>query len=555
MKRIISFALVLGMVLCMFPIANADIDSPVVYINGQPLDCGAAAPIIQDGRTLVPIRAVLEALGADVNWDGETHTATASKNGEYCAVQIGSDTMQTGILQGCTPSGTPVQTAQQVLDVPAQIINDFTYIPLRAVSEALRAEVEWNGDAYAAYITTTEDKPADGWLYYASWSDGGGLYKIDSNGNNRQKLSDEDCYNIRYFEGYIYYTTRRNPERLYRVKTDGTGEIQLSEDRVAVKEMQDGWIYYSVLPSHSSNSYFNPSSLYKMRLDGSDVQLVTDDKVGDIAILGDTIYYSADANLEASSEPKLVSNIWDEIYHMYSISTDGTNRKQIGEDAFKLLELSSFTLKGDWIYAEIQIEEYVTEFYRISLDGKVLQKLTDNSSWPEQYTDTHIIYTSNSQDIRIVELDGKNDTLLAEGKSEAFYSGIYEDTIFYHYWGSKYDLDFPKHLIDSVWSVNIDGSNRTKILDGVVYACVYKGRLYCYMREPNDGLLSVALDGSDKIWYTHFPVYYMIEFENKMYYTLRDTNQVYTITDDGRKTYQLTKESTHYGRFVLNDVE
>lgn len=97
-------------------------------------------PVAQNGRTLVPLRAIFEALGATVNWDGNTQTITAVKDDTTVTLQIGSDTMY--------KNGQPVK-----LDVPATAQNGRTLVPVRAISEAFNCKVEWNPGLYTVIIT------------------------------------------------------------------------------------------------------------------------------------------------------------------------------------------------------------------------------------------------------------------------------------------------------------------------------------------------------------------------------------------------------------------
>ena len=97
-------------------------------------------PVAQSGRTLVPLRAIFEALGATVTWDGNTQTVTAVKDGTTITLQIGSDTMY--------KNGQPLK-----LDVPATAKNGRTLVPVRAISEAFNCRVEWNQDLYTVIIT------------------------------------------------------------------------------------------------------------------------------------------------------------------------------------------------------------------------------------------------------------------------------------------------------------------------------------------------------------------------------------------------------------------
>lgn len=110
-----------------------------VYLDGNMLVFDQP-PIIEDGRTLVPLRAVFEALGADVDWDGDTRTVTAQKEQLKIELQIGSKVAYV--------NNQPVE-----LDVPGRIVNDRTLVPLRFVSEALGARVDWDGSASIVRIT------------------------------------------------------------------------------------------------------------------------------------------------------------------------------------------------------------------------------------------------------------------------------------------------------------------------------------------------------------------------------------------------------------------
>ena len=97
-------------------------------------------PVIQDGRTLVPMRAFFEAMGADVSWDSASRTAIGIKGG--IEVRIPIDSIH------------PTVNQQRVtIDVPARIIEGRTYIPLRFVGEALGDEVGWDEDTRTITIT------------------------------------------------------------------------------------------------------------------------------------------------------------------------------------------------------------------------------------------------------------------------------------------------------------------------------------------------------------------------------------------------------------------
>ena len=89
-------------------------------------------PYVKDGRTLAPIRAILEALGMTVSWDGATQTATAVKGNITISVSINSNIAY-------------VNGQQKTLDVPAEITNGRTFVPVRFFGEALGMNVDWDG--------------------------------------------------------------------------------------------------------------------------------------------------------------------------------------------------------------------------------------------------------------------------------------------------------------------------------------------------------------------------------------------------------------------------
>ena len=115
------------------------IGSDILNCNGIETKLDVPAQTI-DGRTVVPMRAIFEALGASVSWDGETQTAAAVKDNTTVNVQIESDSI--------------VKNGEKIpVDVPAQIKDGRTLVPVRAVSEAFECSVEWNEDTSTVTIT------------------------------------------------------------------------------------------------------------------------------------------------------------------------------------------------------------------------------------------------------------------------------------------------------------------------------------------------------------------------------------------------------------------
>lgn len=110
-----------------------------VLVNGKKVTFDQE-PMITEGRTLVPVRAIFEALGAEVGWDDATKTVTAQKSGVLVKLTIGSNELD-------------VNGEVKVIDVPAQIVNSRTMVPARAVAEAFGCKVSWEENTRAVIIT------------------------------------------------------------------------------------------------------------------------------------------------------------------------------------------------------------------------------------------------------------------------------------------------------------------------------------------------------------------------------------------------------------------
>ncbi len=122
---------------------NTLAQTPEVYIDGikQSYDVN---PIIRDGRTLVPMRAIFEVLGAEVAWNDKTQSVTAVLGNDEIKLTIGN---AEAVLNGESVS----------LDAAPQLIDGRTLIPLRFVSEALGAKVSWDEKEEAAVISSKEN--------------------------------------------------------------------------------------------------------------------------------------------------------------------------------------------------------------------------------------------------------------------------------------------------------------------------------------------------------------------------------------------------------------
>ena len=122
------------------------VEDSLIYSNGKikmiDENNQYVAPFIENGRTYVPVRVISEELGAEVTWNGEESTVTAKKDSTEIKIKLGESKI---IVNG---KDIPI-------DAPAKIVNDRTFIPLRAVSEAFGKKVFW--DDMGVIVISDED--------------------------------------------------------------------------------------------------------------------------------------------------------------------------------------------------------------------------------------------------------------------------------------------------------------------------------------------------------------------------------------------------------------
>ncbi|ETT55009.1 CotH kinase family protein [Paenibacillus sp. FSL H7-689] len=111
-----------------------------VTLDGKSITFPDQDPLQQSGRVMVPVNAILEALGAEVTWDKTAKSVTAVLNDQTLVLKIGSST--------ATVNGETLE-----IDAPAIIQNSRTLVPVRFISEGLGLTVDW--DQTAAQVSLT----------------------------------------------------------------------------------------------------------------------------------------------------------------------------------------------------------------------------------------------------------------------------------------------------------------------------------------------------------------------------------------------------------------
>lgn len=138
-KKLIRLSLCLTVIVTPFNAVYGS--SPIgISINGRTI-ASDVSPVMEDGRTLVPIRVISENLGAEVKYDAQTKKVTITKDSTNLVLTLNQKQI---IVNGKT----------QTIDVPAKAVKGRTLVPIRVVSENLNCTTVWDANKKMVIITT-----------------------------------------------------------------------------------------------------------------------------------------------------------------------------------------------------------------------------------------------------------------------------------------------------------------------------------------------------------------------------------------------------------------
>lgn len=153
LKNVISLFLFVIILFCFIslPAYGSDIN---IMLDGKNLDTltWAVKPFNQNGRIMVPVRYIVEALNGQIDW---------INNGEFNGIEIIKDNMRIASYwkpNSLEISGTPMLKVglkgNIEMDIPPHIVDGRTVIPLRYISEALLLTVQWDGETHTVKLTS-----------------------------------------------------------------------------------------------------------------------------------------------------------------------------------------------------------------------------------------------------------------------------------------------------------------------------------------------------------------------------------------------------------------
>lgn len=195
-------------------------------------------PYIKNNRTYVPIRFIAEELGYDVKWDGANRKVTMTNDGTTVELTIGSNKM---MVNGKTV----------LLDAPAEIRDDRTFVPLREIAEAFGEKVDYSKDYKAVYIGDNPKYNAFYKVVYyyekretviSEYTINIATYKMDVNGNISRFETIDELINAVYDDFYDYRVSgvSRYGVTTYKTNTNTYTQptVQPKDETVYVKKTE-----------------------------------------------------------------------------------------------------------------------------------------------------------------------------------------------------------------------------------------------------------------------------------------------------------------------------
>jgi len=212
-----------------------------------------------------------------------------------------------------------------------------------------------------------------------------GIYAVNTNGGDRQKLSDDMAMYINVVGDRIYFRNNSDSGSLYVMKTDGSGIRQLTDGEAHHVNVVDDRIYYC-------DDYYG-GNLYTMNINGGDKQLLTNDIADSINVVGNRIYYSN----------------YNDNQNLYVMDLNGGSKQKLSDER----STNNINIVSDWLfYCAVNFDKspYPTELYIIKIKGEISD---NNIKWPDDGYSLYIGKTPTSGSVCILGLYSDFTVILA----------------------------------------------------------------------------------------------------------------------------------------------
>lgn len=265
----------------------------IIY-NDTVIECSDVKPVNADGRVMIPFRAALEGMGAQVDYDNASRKVTAEKGNKEIKFTLMGDTI-TVITDGDMVS-------EIKMDTPMMIVDGSTLVPIRFMSNAFGMQIGWDGDTQSVVILDRD-------TYFADFSD------IAPNMSKLLEIDDIE-YNKEYTE-FDFDVTMSDGKKKTNFAFDGKIDAVDKDGAISADMTFDMSISGGGLPITVKDSYVNlimkDGSLYiKTDVVEQLAEVIgTPDMVTAARIINKNTWYKLDLNkvLDNIEMPEELKNI------------------------------------------------------------------------------------------------------------------------------------------------------------------------------------------------------------------------------------------------------
>ncbi|MEN6348288.1 MAG: stalk domain-containing protein [Syntrophomonas sp.] len=231
-RKIRVFQLFVLTILFLLFLSGTVLAQPSIILDNKPLTLDVE-PVIENGRTLVPLGAILKALDTEVTWDADTQTVHAQKGSKVVVLTIGDTTAY-------------VDQKPVTLDVPGKIVNGRTMVPLGFVSTSFGAKVQYDSVSNTIFIYSNPNAPS-----YVSYTDKANRFKI-------MHPSDWEASENELGVNVIFLSPKSSSFTVCTEDLPGTLSLEFYE-KLSIRQLKNKFPDFSILESHIINIGNNPA--------------------------------------------------------------------------------------------------------------------------------------------------------------------------------------------------------------------------------------------------------------------------------------------------------
>ncbi len=184
------------------------------------------------------------------------------------------------------------------------------------------------------------------WVYFSNLYDNYRLYKIKLNGTEETKVSSDSCFTFYVIDDWVYYRTDFTASYIYKMRIDGTQKTKLVLDQCVYMNIEGAWLYYAAADTYS---------IYRVSIHGGEKYLVNPNFIGYSLVVEDGVAYCLPTQISSN---------------LLRVNIDGTQLYDYPKE--ENTQILNFCISDDWIYfvkAKFSTSSYETFICKMKTDG------------------------------------------------------------------------------------------------------------------------------------------------------------------------------------------